>query len=204
MNYKGIYEHLMARAKTRPIIIPVEKHHILPVSLGGNDEPDNIVPLTLREHYVAHLCLVRMTTGNDQQKMLSAVLYFKTRPEVINSRTYDAARRAFGQTMLGHKRNVGNKHPLSTRQKMSAAMVGNTRNLGKVRSQASKAKTRAALQAYYSNHLNAMKGKMLSNETRHKMSESKKGKPKSEEHRKKLAEATRRYYQQKREMNDAA
>ena len=83
-------------------------------------------------------------------------------------------------------------------------MVGNTRNLGKRRSQASKDKVRASLQAYWEGHSHPMKGKTVSDETRRKMSECKKGKPKSEEHRKKIAEATMRYYQQKREMNDAA
>lgn len=35
----------------------VEKHHVLPRSLGGGDEASNIIKLTLREHYLAHLIL---------------------------------------------------------------------------------------------------------------------------------------------------
>jgi ssDNA-binding Zn-finger/Zn-ribbon topoisomerase 1 len=37
----------------------IEVHHILPRCLGGTDESENLIPLTLREHYVAHLMLVK-------------------------------------------------------------------------------------------------------------------------------------------------
>jgi hypothetical protein len=35
----------------------VEKHHIIPRSLGGEDLSENIIVLTLREHFIAHLLL---------------------------------------------------------------------------------------------------------------------------------------------------
>lgn len=38
----------------------VEQHHVKPKCLGGTDEPDNLVSLTPREHYVAHQLLVKM------------------------------------------------------------------------------------------------------------------------------------------------
>jgi hypothetical protein len=50
-----------------------EKHHILPKSLGGNNNKENLVFLTAREHYLAHLLLVKMTTGNAKSKMAFAL-----------------------------------------------------------------------------------------------------------------------------------
>lgn len=46
-----------------------ERHHIIPRSLGGTDDPDNIVRLTAREHILAHWALTKMVTGPDRYKM---------------------------------------------------------------------------------------------------------------------------------------
>ena len=35
----------------------LEKHHIIPTCCGGNDEVSNLIMLTRREHYIAHLLL---------------------------------------------------------------------------------------------------------------------------------------------------
>lgn len=51
----------------------LEKHHIIPKSLGGTDNKENLVYLTAREHYIAHLLLVKMTEGNEKAKMSFAL-----------------------------------------------------------------------------------------------------------------------------------
>lgn len=61
MNYSRIYEALIARAQSRPRPEGyVERHHILPRCMGGSDDESNLVALTAREHYVAHLLLANM------------------------------------------------------------------------------------------------------------------------------------------------
>jgi hypothetical protein len=50
-----------------------ETHHILPKSLGGNNDKENLVLLTAREHYLAHLLLVKITTGKSRAKMAFAL-----------------------------------------------------------------------------------------------------------------------------------
>lgn len=42
----------------------LEKHHIIPHCLGGNDEDENLVLLTVREHIYAHLYLYYMNPKN--------------------------------------------------------------------------------------------------------------------------------------------
>ncbi len=48
MDYQKIYTNLVNRAIIRTGY--VEKHHILPKCLGGNDQVDNLVDLYPEEH----------------------------------------------------------------------------------------------------------------------------------------------------------
>jgi hypothetical protein len=60
MDYTKHYNLLIERAKSREITGYVEKHHIVPKCMGGNNDKSNIVKLTPEEHYVAHQLLVKM------------------------------------------------------------------------------------------------------------------------------------------------
>lgn len=51
-------------------------HHIIPRSLGGNDDEDNIVLLTYKEHKIAHLLLTKITEGQQKHKMMWAYKFF--------------------------------------------------------------------------------------------------------------------------------
>jgi len=54
----------------------VENHHILPRCMGGQDISKNLVLLTPREHYFAHLLLYKAYPNNFQLKCaLSAMIY---------------------------------------------------------------------------------------------------------------------------------
>lgn len=52
--------------------IYTEKHHIVPVSLGGPNKESNLVCLTAREHFICHVLLTKFTEGKNKQKMLHA------------------------------------------------------------------------------------------------------------------------------------
>ena len=65
MNYFRIYNSLITRAKSRiEQIDHGEMHHIKPRCMGGGDQKDNLVLLTYREHFIAHLLLVKMYPNN--------------------------------------------------------------------------------------------------------------------------------------------
>lgn len=68
MNYYKIYNQLIEHAVIRnsvklkhddPNYVYLETHHIVPKSLGGKNDKSNLVNLTAREHYIAHLLLFK-------------------------------------------------------------------------------------------------------------------------------------------------
>jgi hypothetical protein len=78
--YYAIVQNANLRALAKDTYI--EKHHIIPRSLGGSNSKENLVKLTAREHFVCHLLLTKIVTGPERFKMLSAVTRFQ------QSRTY--------------------------------------------------------------------------------------------------------------------
>jgi hypothetical protein len=78
-KYTIWYYSIVTNAQSR--ILPkdtyVEKHHIVPRSLGGQENKTNLVKLTAREHFVCHLLLTKMVTGPNRYRMLSAVTKFQ-------------------------------------------------------------------------------------------------------------------------------
>ena len=70
MDYKKIYDNLIKFCKKRknPDNVYIELHHIIPESLGGETNKENLVELTLREHYFAHELLVRIYPNENKLK----------------------------------------------------------------------------------------------------------------------------------------
>lgn len=68
MNYLRIYENFVAsRRLLEQSLVDSgdykEVHHILPRSLGGNNDKDNLIALTPEDHYFAHLLLAKIYGG---------------------------------------------------------------------------------------------------------------------------------------------
>jgi len=64
MNYKKIHDNIIKRGFDRQIPLIKEKHHIIPKCMGGNDDLDNLVNLTPKEHYLIHLLLTKIYPEN--------------------------------------------------------------------------------------------------------------------------------------------
>jgi len=69
-KYTKIYFSIVTRARERVILKEgyYERHHIIPGSMGGSNNKDNLVKLTAKEHYVCHWLLVKMTSGENLMK----------------------------------------------------------------------------------------------------------------------------------------
>ncbi len=109
MDYKTIYYKIIENAKNETenghrIVGYYEKHHILPRSLNGTNDKNNLVKLTVREHFICHWLLVKIyPKGSDERhKMLCALWRMQSHPtkdkhRYINSRTYEYLRIEFAQ-----------------------------------------------------------------------------------------------------------
>lgn len=66
MNYQKIYDQIIDRARDRQLDCYKEKHHVTPKCLGGSNSKSNLVELTAREHFICHLLLVEIYSGNSK------------------------------------------------------------------------------------------------------------------------------------------
>jgi hypothetical protein len=72
-KYSKIYHKITSNATQRITAGYTETHHIIPQSLGGSNDIDNLVELTAREHFICHWLLIKMTEGEERSKMLYAL-----------------------------------------------------------------------------------------------------------------------------------
>ena len=87
MNYKNIYNNIISKAQLRDKLDGyTERHHIIPRSFGGSDDDSNIVTLTAREHFLAHYCLWRFSSGIAKYKMAKAFSLMRTSSSRLQNR----------------------------------------------------------------------------------------------------------------------
>ena len=104
-KYTTWYNSLINTAKDRIIFGYTEKHHIIPSSLGGTNDNNNLVKLTAREHFICHLLLTKMTMGNARYKMNFALHMLSNANNIgdgryiPSSRMYDLARRLYKEAL---------------------------------------------------------------------------------------------------------
>jgi hypothetical protein len=113
MNYQRLYDELISYRLSNPAIGYVERHHILPKSMGGSDDPTNLVVLSGREHWVAHLLLYKIHKNRQTMHachMMAMRCEERGIPRVRNSRMYQRVReslipvwRANGRKRVGPK-----------------------------------------------------------------------------------------------------
>jgi hypothetical protein len=154
MNYKKIYNNLVDKQRLgyrcKKNGVYYEAHHIIPRCFGGdgdgrNINHSNIVLLTPKEHYIAHLLLTAIypkskamlkafwcmcQTGKKERYKVSARIFQRIRLEYIKSVQGENGifygKKHTSESIIkisnaskGRKGNLGNKHTIESKQKMS-------------------------------------------------------------------------------------
>lgn len=111
MDYLKIYNQLVNRAGNRKLAYYTEKHHITPRCMGGSDEAENIVELTAREHFIAHILLCEIYPQNTKLKhALFLMNEGITRNNYFpSSRTYQRLKEERSKLMSGDNSLIGKK-----------------------------------------------------------------------------------------------
>lgn len=99
-----------------------EYHHILPRSLGGTNDHNNMVRLSARAHFVCHLLLIKMTKGKAKKAMIYAAFLMTGQHEIRSSWIYERLRKDYRR--LTSKRRTGQRHSFATCAKMSKIKKG--------------------------------------------------------------------------------
>lgn len=90
MDYINIYDRFISSRRNTDKSGYTEKHHIKPRSFGGDDSKENIIILSAREHFFAHMLLAKIYGG----KMWAALSYM-SRSGTNSSKHYRCTSRQY-------------------------------------------------------------------------------------------------------------
>jgi len=138
--YDGIIQNAQARAwnkKTKGVY--VERHHIVPLSIGGSNLSDNISFLTPKEHFICHLLLIQIYDDPIIKRKMTYSLYKmcgynkNTRQrEKMSSRWFMRVRKMMSENCSGSNHpqygkthpSKGKSRPKDVREKISNSLTG--------------------------------------------------------------------------------
>lgn len=242
MNYQIIYDKIILKAKNQLRVklnkdasdfIYYENHHILPKCLGGTNDKSNLVLLTAREHFICHKLLVEIYPKNNKlihavHKMMFSKTEHQDRNYRIGANEYARFRLAYSkimserelsketrnkirETRIKNEIGKGEDHPLYGvsifgeyaptygRGGEKGGFYGKKHteehkryvskiHKGKVLSQETKGKMSKAREGKFLGENNHMYGKKHTDEAKRKVSEANAGKKRTEEQKKKAKE----------------
>ena len=160
-----------------------ERHHIIPKSFGGPNKNENLVRLSAREHFLVHWLLTKMCKSSDHKiKMNHALLrlmsaseslelhkWSKWQYEIAKNKKTVALKEA---RMNGNDPRLGKKHSLEAKEKMRNAKLGVKRDPSKISYLKERRHTEETKQKISA----SLYGRVFSEESRKKSSETQKGK----------------------------
>jgi Straboviridae homing endonuclease len=172
MNHQVVYDNIISNAKYQNRIrfkkkdvnyVYYEDHHVKPKCLGGNNDKENLVLLTAREHYICHKLLTYIYPMNRLIIIaFHAMAYNKKYKKYICARDYKYAKELnslseMPETQRNKIRNANKNKKHTSEQNLKTsettkkamkrpevkehvhlALLGNTRHLNKSHSQSTK------------------------------------------------------------------
>ena len=199
---------MIERAKDRNLDSYKEMHHIIPRCIGGSDDSSNLVELTAREHFIAHLLLCKIYP---EHKGISLALWMMVNVKdknqkryVPSSRLYEIIRSEYSDSIKGENNpRFGVKISSETKEKMSIKAkerIGNKNAFyGKSHSNETKEKIKKSVTGL--KHTEETKQKM--SENRKGKKSGRKGKTNSDEHNKKASESLKKAWELRKLLNNS-
>lgn len=127
MNYKSLYERLVSHAKTRQCTEEYyEVHHIIPRCMGGDNSKDNLVALTAREHFIAHLLLHKIYPKNKKIALAVGGMTGNKQRRNLNNREYEKAKKAI---------SLANTIPMPSKETLLLLYVSKNQSYKKIAKQ---------------------------------------------------------------------
>lgn len=129
-KYTKWYNSIIFNAKQRSLQnVYSETHHIIPISLGGNNDKSNLVSLTAKEHFICHLLLVKMVDDTRHKTSMQYACFRMSHVSVNTKNRYkiNANSYAIIKKNLAHAASTthsGRIHSDISRQLRSAALKG--------------------------------------------------------------------------------
>lgn len=189
-KYTRWYFNIIEQRKTFIYDGYTEKHHVIPIALGGTSDSSNLVRLSAREHFICHILLTKMTTGKARRSMIYAAnMLRRLRHQVkINSRLYETIKRLMSETVSLAR--TGTHASEETKKKISIGLqLWAKHNPDKVLAKNWKSSRSHVGKRHSETSLilmrNAQLGKKASKETKEKMRRSAHGTV-TEEHKRKI------------------
>ena len=162
--YFNLIEKVKKQSRHKGDGVYYERHHIYPKSIfpDQKNDHDNLVLLTAKEHYIAHLMLIKMFPIGSIQRKKMLFAYHKMRANPHNlryvpSKTYESIRTELARCISENAqvrladptRNgmYGRIHDEETRKKMRRNSVG--KNKGSIKSPETKAKMAEARRRFW-------------------------------------------------------
>ena len=167
MDYKKLHDLIICNALSRDVTSGYfERHHIVPKSMGGGDNPENIVRLTAREHYLVHWMLFKIYKNKQTLFAWYRMTHSRDGIERYTSRTFEYAKKYKAKQMS--EMFTGIELTKEHTEKLSQAKKGKTyEEIGRDES--------------------PLKGRKLSDDHKKKVSDSSRGRRHSESTKKQLS-----------------
>lgn len=208
MDYKKIYNQIIEKAKSEERIkssnLYYESHHIIPKCIGGDDSENNLVLLTAKEHFVCHKLLILIYPN--QTKLVYALWMmsngsntYRRKHLKVSSRDYELSRKLYIEThsekMKGRivDEKIGKKISESKKGKPRPEHVKEIlRTIGKGKvGEKNSFYGRKHTEESKKKMSESAKNKVVSEETKKKMSIIRTGKKHTEESKKKMSESAK-------------
>jgi hypothetical protein len=175
-KYYTWYISIIEKAKERQLTGYIEKHHIVPRSLGGTNSKDNLVDLSAREHFMCHWLLTKCVSVHVEKMNYALWLMMNMQNNhqlsryKINSHSYTLLKEKLSKTFSNQ--HTGKIMSEETKRKISETRKRKIAE-GTLKVNENKEKYKVIAEK--------KKGKSLSESTKQKISNSNKGKVRTEE-----------------------